>query len=144
MRILLTGAPVYSHGMAIPPTRATLHGTAHCVTRVRGGRRLAFPSSSSRRVLTGSAGHLADLQRRSIGACTARWSGLVMQPELFAWNDLHSGLIDRTLEEWQPPSLALHLATPPRRGKPAQVQALIELLAKHFANVSCGNNQTSE
>jgi DNA-binding transcriptional LysR family regulator len=59
--------------------------------------------------------------------------GLALQPEFLAWQDLQSGLLETTLDDWQVPPIALHIVTPPGRARPARVQALIEFLAVHFA-----------
>ena len=59
--------------------------------------------------------------------------GLAMQPEFLAWDDLREGRVQCTLADWEAPSIALHLVTPPGRAKPARVQSLIAFLADHFA-----------
>jgi DNA-binding transcriptional LysR family regulator len=37
------------------------------------------------------------------------------------------------MDDWQVPSIALHIVTPPGRARPARVHALIDFLAAHFA-----------
>lgn len=59
--------------------------------------------------------------------------GLALQPEFLAWEDLQSGAIQTTMADWQVRSIALHIVSPPGRAKPARVQALVEFLARHFA-----------
>ena len=59
--------------------------------------------------------------------------GLALQPEFLAWEDLQSGALQTCMDDWQVPSIALHIVTPPGRARPARVQALIDFLAAHFA-----------
>jgi DNA-binding transcriptional LysR family regulator len=59
--------------------------------------------------------------------------GLALQPEFLAWEDLQSGALQTCMDDWQVPSIALHIVTPPGRARPARVHALIDFLAAHFA-----------
>jgi DNA-binding transcriptional LysR family regulator len=59
--------------------------------------------------------------------------GVALQPEFLVWPQLQSGALETVMEDWQVPSIALHIVTPPGRNRPARVQAFIEYLANRFA-----------
>jgi DNA-binding transcriptional LysR family regulator len=46
--------------------------------------------------------------------------GLALQPEFRAWEDLQSGALQTCMDDWQVPSIALHIVTPPGRARPAR------------------------
>jgi DNA-binding transcriptional LysR family regulator len=39
------------------------------------------------------------------------------------------------LDDWHVEAITIHLLTPPGRTRPARVQALVDYLCEHFANV---------
>lgn len=59
--------------------------------------------------------------------------GLALQPDFLCWKELESGALQTVMEDWTVEPLALHLVTPPGRGKPARVRALIDYLADKLA-----------
>ncbi|ARU04432.1 LysR family transcriptional regulator [Comamonas serinivorans] len=58
--------------------------------------------------------------------------GVALQPAFLAWQHLQTGELVAVLPEWEPPPISLHIVTPPGRGRPARVQALIRYLADSF------------
>jgi DNA-binding transcriptional LysR family regulator len=57
-----------------------------------------------------------------------------MQPDFLVWEDVRDGLLEVALPDWTPPSIALHLVTPPSPIRPARVEVLIAFLARRLAN----------
>ena len=134
VRILLVGSPVYfaRHGHPQHPRDLAVHRAlryGHARTgeawRFKHKKKGEFAQVVPSALKVNNAEALAPALRAGLG--------LALQPEFLAWEDLQSGAIETTLPEWQVPSIALHIVSPPGRAKPARVQALIEYLAQHFA-----------
>lgn len=60
--------------------------------------------------------------------------GLALLPDFITWHHLADGRLIRTMADWTVPPLGIHIVTPPGGHRPARVEALIEFLAKRFAN----------
>ena len=59
--------------------------------------------------------------------------GITLLPDFIVGPDLAAGTVEELLTDWSPPSIALHLVTPPNPLRPARVEALIALLVERFA-----------
>ncbi|MCR5868540.1 MAG: LysR family transcriptional regulator [Aquincola tertiaricarbonis] len=134
VRILLVGAPAYfeQHGRPGHPRELATHRALRYVHtrlgeawRFRHARRGEFSQVVPTALRVNNAEALAPALRAGLG--------LALQPEFLAWEDLRSGLLEEAMPEWQVPPIALHIVTPPGRGRPARVQVLIDYLAAHFA-----------
>ncbi|GJD95184.1 LysR family transcriptional regulator [Methylobacterium iners] len=62
--------------------------------------------------------------------------GIAVQPDFMVWEDLGAGRLERVLPGWAPPTIALHLVTPPGDPRPARVRALIGYLAQTLSAAS--------
>lgn len=134
VRILLVGAPAYfeQHGHPQHPRDLASHRALR-YANTRSGEAWRFRHKKK--------GEFAQLVPSSLKVNNAEGLmpalraglGLALQPEFLAWEDLQSGLIETTMDDWQVQSIAMHIVSPPGRAKPARVQALIEFLAGHFA-----------
>jgi DNA-binding transcriptional LysR family regulator len=58
--------------------------------------------------------------------------GLALQPQFLVWRELASGALETAMPDWSPPSIALHLVTPPSTIRPARVQVLMDFLSQRF------------
>lgn len=59
--------------------------------------------------------------------------GIAVVPDFIIEEDLASGAVVKILNDWQPPTVALHLVTPPGTIRPHRVTVLIDYLAEHLA-----------
>nr|WP_315458260.1 LysR family transcriptional regulator [uncultured Sphingorhabdus sp.] len=59
--------------------------------------------------------------------------GIAVVPDFIIEEDLASGAVVKILDDWQPPTVALHLVTPPGTIRPHRVTVLIDYLAEHLA-----------
>lgn len=55
--------------------------------------------------------------------------GIAIGPDFIVGESIRSGKLVPILVDWSPPSVALHLVTPPGRLRPRRVEALLEFLA---------------
>ncbi|MPS28053.1 LysR family transcriptional regulator [Pigmentiphaga sp.] len=133
VRILLVGSPAYfeQHGRPRHPRELAQHRAlqyAYARTgsswRFRHARHGEFTQAMPTPLRVNNAEALTPALRAG--------AGLALQPEFLAWQDLQSGALETVMDDWQVEPIALHLVTPPGRGRPARVQALMEYLAAHF------------
>ena len=134
VRLLLVGSPEYfdRHGRPTHPRELAQHRALRYVHSRLGeawrfvhARRGEFAQVVPTAMRVNNAEGLAPALRAGLG--------LALQPEFLAWEDLQSGALQTCMDDWQVPSIALHIVTPPGRARPARVQALIDFLAAHFA-----------
>jgi len=134
VRILLVGAPAYfeHHGHPTHPRDLATHRALRYV-HARIGEAWRFRHQTQGEFAQVVPSSLQVNNAEALVPALRAGLGLALQPEFLAWEDLQSGALLTTLPEWQVPPIALHIVTPPGRAKPARVQALIEFLARHFA-----------
>ncbi|RZL03911.1 MAG: LysR family transcriptional regulator [Rubrivivax sp.] len=134
VRILLVGSPAYfeQHGHPQHPRELESHRALRYANtrlgeawRFRHKKKGEFAQVVPSSLKVNNAEALVPALRAGLG--------LALQPEFLAWEDLQSGALQTTMVDWQVPSIALHIVSPPGRAKPARVQALVEFLARHFA-----------
>ena len=58
--------------------------------------------------------------------------GVARLPEFLAWPHLQSGTLEAVMCDWTVTPIALHIVTPPGRGRSTRVQAFIDSLAERF------------
>ena len=142
VRLLLVGAPAYfeQHGRPTHPRDLATHRAlryAHArvgeAWRFRHARRGEFSQVVPDVLRVNNAEGLEPALRAGLG--------LALQPEFLAYEDLQSGRLQTTLDDWQIAPIALHIVTPPGRARPARVHALIEFLAAHFARAPWAQDQ---
>lgn len=59
--------------------------------------------------------------------------GIAVVPDFIIADDLASGAVVTILDDWQPPTVALHLVTPPGTIRPHRVSVLIDYLVERLA-----------
>jgi len=142
VRLMLVGAPAYfeQHGRPTHPRDLATHRAlryAHArvgeAWRFRHARRGEFSQVVPDVLRVNNAEGLEPALRAGLG--------LALQPEFLAYEDLQSGRLQTTLDDWQIAAIALHIVTPPSRARPARVHALIEFLAAHFARAPWAQDQ---
>lgn len=133
VRLLLVGTPAYfaRHGMPQHPRELVQHRALRYVhSRVGAAWRFKhalhgeFASVVPTPMRVNNAEALAPALNAGLG--------LALQPEFLAWEQLQSGALVTAMPDWQVPSIALHIVTPPGRTRPARVQALIDFLVQRF------------
>jgi len=134
VRILLVGAPSYfeQHGHPQHPRDLAEHRALR-YANTRAGEAWRFRHKKKGEFAQVVPSSLKVNNAEGLVPALRAGLGLALQPEFLAWDDLQSGLIQTTMSDWQVQSIALHIVSPPGRAKPARVQALIEFLARHFA-----------
>jgi DNA-binding transcriptional LysR family regulator len=134
VRILLVGAPSYfeQHGHPEHPRDLAEHRALRYV-HARVGEAWRFRHKKKGEFAQVVPSSLKVNNAEALVPALRAGLGLALQPEFLAWEDLQSGVLQTTMCDWQVPSIALHIVSPPGRAKPARVQALIEFLARHFA-----------
>ena len=134
VRLLLVGAPSYfeKHGRPVHPRDLATHRALRYV-HARAGEAWRFRHPQHGDFAQVVPGNLRANNAEALVPALRAGLGLALQPEFLAWQDLQSGVLQTVLDDWQVPSIALHIVTPPGRARPARVQALIEFLASYFA-----------
>lgn len=136
VRIVLVGSPAYfaRHGQPTHPRDLATHRALHYVHSRRGETwRFRHPTRGEYAQVVPAALRVNNAE--ALIPALRAGLGLAMQPEFLAWEDLRRGLLQATLEDWQPPAIGLHIVSPPGRARPSRVQALVEYLAGHFSRV---------
>jgi len=58
--------------------------------------------------------------------------GIALQPDFLAWEAIKAGRLVTVLDDWQAPSLALHMVTPAGGPRPIRVAVLLDFLTARF------------
>jgi DNA-binding transcriptional LysR family regulator len=134
VRILLVGAPSYfaRHGHPAHPRELAAHRALRYV-HARSGEAWRFRHNKKGEFAQAVPSSLRVNNAEALVPALRAGLGLALQPEFLAWEDLRAGRIETAMPDWQVPSIALHIVSPPGRAKPARVQALTAFLAGHFA-----------
>ena len=78
------------------------------------------------------AGPLSTTSGAALRAAALAGMGLAMLPRFMIHRELAAGALVAVLEPFAPRPLGIHAVQPARRGQPARVRALVELLARAF------------
>ncbi|TBV00069.1 LysR family transcriptional regulator [Stutzerimonas kirkiae] len=135
VRILLVGAPAYfqRHGRPGHPRDLAQHQALH-YSYARGGNVWRFRHARHGEFAQALPSPLRANNAEALAPALLAGMGLALQPEFLVWQDLQEGRLETVMDDWQVEPVALHIVTPPGRGRPARVQALIDYLAERFAN----------
>ncbi|QLF91686.1 LysR family transcriptional regulator [Pseudomonas sp. ABC1] len=135
VRILLVGAPAYfeRHGRPTHPRDLAHHQALH-YSYARNGNVWRFRHARHGEFAQSMPSPLRANNAEALAPALLGGMGLALQPEFLAWKSLQSGALETVMDDWQVEPIALHVVTPPGRGRPARVQALIEYLVEHFAS----------
>jgi len=134
VRILLVGAPSYfeQHGHPQHPRDLASHRALR-YANTRAGEAWRFRHKKKGEFAQVVPSSLKVNNAEALVPALCAGLGLALQPEFLAWEDVQSGRLQTTMDDWQVQSIALHIVSPPGRAKPARVQALTEFLTRHFA-----------
>ncbi|MFW7348842.1 MAG: LysR substrate-binding domain-containing protein [Pigmentiphaga sp.] len=133
VRVLLVGSPAYfeQHGRPRHPRELAGHRALQ-YAYARGGSSWRFRHARHGEFTQAMPTPLRVNNAEALAPALRAGAGLALQPEFLAWQDLQSGALETAMDDWQVDPIALHLVTPPGRGRPARVQALMEYLTAHF------------
>lgn len=136
VRLMLVGSPEYfeRHGRPQHPRELAGHRALR-YTQSRSGEAWKFQHRSKGEFSQVVTPVLMANNAEALAPALRAGLGLAMQPEFLVWEELRSGAVEAALTDWQTPPIALHIVSPPGRAKPARVQALVQYLAEHFAQV---------
>jgi len=136
VRLMLVGSPGYfeRHGRPQHPRELAGHRALR-YTQSRAGEAWKFQHRTKGEFSQVVTPVLLANNAEALVPALKAGLGLAMQPEFLVWDDLRAGAVEAALTEWQTPPIALHIVSPPGRAKPARVQALVQYLAEHFAQV---------
>lgn len=134
VRILLVGAPSYfaRYGKPAHPAELADHRALQ-YSHSQGGRFWRFRHPVEGEFSLEMNAPLRVNNADALVPALRAGLGLALQPEFLAWQDLQDGLLETAMPEWQVDPIALYILTPPGRGRPARVQALIDDLAQRLA-----------
>lgn len=134
VRVLLVGSPAYleQHGRPKHPRDLGAH-RALFYTYSRSRDAWRFLHKRHGEYVVSVQGPLRVNNADALTPALLGGLGLALQPEFLVWRELASGELETAMPGWAPPSIVLHLVTPPSTIRPARVEALIEFLAVRFA-----------
>lgn len=133
VRLLLVGTPAYfeRHGMPQHPRDLVRHRALQYVhSRVGGAWRFQHALHGEFSIAVPAPLRVNNAEALAPALCAGL--GLALQPEFLVWDELQSGALATAMPEWEVPSIALHIVTPPGRSRPARVQALMDFLVQRF------------
>ena len=133
VRILLVGAPSYfeRHGRPAHPSQLTGHRALRYSNAPNRHWRFRHPQEGEFALNMPTA--LSVNNAEALAPALRAGLGLALQPEFLAWEDLQAGRLEAAMPGWEVDPIALYILTPPGRGRPARVQALIDYLAGKLA-----------
>lgn len=135
VRILLVGAPAYFERYGRPHhPRDLVQHKALQYSYARDGDIWRFRHPQHGECTQAMPAPLRANNAEALAPALRAGLGLALQPEFLTWQDLQSGAVETVMEDWQVEPIALNIVTPPGRGRPARVQALIEYLVARFAS----------
>ncbi|KUM02576.1 LysR family transcriptional regulator [Chromobacterium subtsugae] len=135
VRILLVGAPSYfaRHGKPEHPAQLARHRALQ-YSNAPGGRHWRFRHADEGEFSLEMHAPLRVNNADALAPALHSGLGLALQPEFLVWRDLQDGRLETAIPDWQVDPIALYILTPPGRGRPARVQALIDYLARRLAD----------
>lgn len=133
VRILLVGAPGYfeRHGRPEHPSELAHHRALQYSNAP--GRHWRFRHAEEGEFALEAPSPLRVNNAEALTPALRAGLGLALQPEFLVWEDLRAGRLETAMAGWEVDPIALYILTPPGRGRPARVQALIAYLAEKLA-----------
>ncbi|MPM77132.1 HTH-type transcriptional regulator DmlR [bioreactor metagenome] len=135
VQILLVGSPAYFERYGRPKhprDLATHKALLYSYSRI--GANWRFKHKRHGEFVQSMNVHMQSNNAEALTPALLAGQGLALQPAFLVWQQLQTGELETVMPEWQLDTIALHIVTPPGRRRPARVQALIEYLARHYAN----------
>ncbi|MCD4499632.1 LysR family transcriptional regulator [Chromobacterium vaccinii] len=133
VRILLVGAPSYFERHGRPADPGELAGHRALRYSNAQGRHWRFRHAEKGELALEVPTALRVNNAEALAPALRAGLGLALQPEFLAWEDLQAGRLEAAMPGWEVDPIALYILTPPGRGRPARVQALIDYLAEKLA-----------
>ena len=131
--ILLVGSPAYFKQHGKPKHPADLaHHTALSYAYSKSGASWHFRHAEQGEFTQVMRVRLRANNAEALTPALLAGLGVALQPACLAWPELQAGKLEAVMCDWQVPHISLYIVTPPGRGRPARVQAMIEHLATQF------------
>lgn len=134
VRRSLVAAPGYLEAQGRPKSPDDLQGHA-CLgyAYLPSPERWRFVSRDGREASVVPRGPLRANNAEALTPALLAGLGLAVQPDFMIWKELKAGRLVRVMPDWTPPSISLHIVTPPGGPRPARIAVLVEYLAQALA-----------
>ena len=134
VRQYVVAAPSYLQASGVPrhPTELTAHETILYSLRCE-RTSWRFLSKQGEEVTVDLDGRLRINNGEAMLPALCAGLGIAVLPDFIVAADMEKGRLVPILDDWRPPSVALHLVTPPGRIRPRRVEVTIDYLAKRLA-----------
>jgi DNA-binding transcriptional LysR family regulator len=135
VRRWVVGAPAYfeRHGIPLHPRDLHTHaclGYLYLVTR----ETWHFANAAGEQESVTVKGPLSATNADALNAAAEAGLGIALQPDFLVWEAVRDGRLRTVLDDWEAPSLAVHLLTPAGGPRPIRVKVLLDFLVRRFAS----------
>jgi DNA-binding transcriptional LysR family regulator len=130
----LVASPIYLERSGVPQHPSELQAHA-CLgySNLPNPETWRFRSDQGDEVVVRPAGPIKGNNADAIGAAVLAGLGLAVQPDFICEEALAEGRLQKVLEGWSMPEIALYLITPASGQRPSRVTVLMDFLVERFS-----------